>query len=260
MIKKFHQFKESIFFQTPKDKIIQLCKKFNIQNYSINPDLSIDVEGTVDIHGLKLSSLPLRFSIVRGDFSCAYNNLTSLEGCPIEVRGLFFCSNNRLTTLGGGPREVGKEFACNYNYLTTLEGGPREVSGDFDCSNNKITTLEGSPNYVGGYFNCSNNNLTTLDRCPDHVRGDFNCRSNNLTTLGVGHIEAGGNFLYFDNPVSVILNKFPDHKEVLKFWDDFDVVRNGNEISAYRFKEMYFDLTGEEFKGDMDFKGYKVVE
>ena len=177
MIKKFQEyFKESISFPTSEDQIVQLCERYVIQNYLINTDLSIDVNGGVNLGNLKLTSLPLRFSIVGGDFVCSYNHLTTLEG---------------------SPREVGGGFYCSYNRLTTLDGGPREVGGHFDCDN---------------------------------------------------------------NPVSEIVYKFPDHNKVLKFWSDFDMVRNGNEISAYRFKEMYLDLTGEEFKGDMKFRGYKVVE
>ena len=195
MIKKFKEYNEGFFYNT---KIKLLCKKYNIKNYSINPDLSIDVEGSVDLYNLKLSSLPLRFSIVGGGF---------------------FCQNNNLTTLEGGPREVRKNFNCHNNLLTTLDGSPREVGGYFDCSSNRLTTLDGGPREVGGEFYCSY------------------------------------------NPVYEIVDKFLDHrKEVLKVWNDFDVVRNGNEISAYRFKEMYLDVTGREFKGDMKFKGYKVVE
>ena len=198
MIKKFKEyFKESISFPTSEDQVVQLCKKYEILNYSINPDLSIDVEGTVNLNYLKLSSLPLRFSRVGVDFSCY---------------------GNRLTTLGGSPIEIGEDFYCNNNLLTTLEGSPIEVGKDFFCQNNRLTSFEGGPREVGGGFYCRN------------------------------------------NPVTEILDKFPDHKKVLKFWDDFNVVRNGNELSAYRFKEMYLDLTGEEFEGDMKFEGYKVVE
>ena len=198
MIKKFQEyFKEAISFPTSEDQIIELCKKYNIRNYSINPDLSIDVEGSVDLSDLKLKSLPLRFSRVGGHFSCCFDQLTTLEGSPREVVRTFNCSYNNLTTLEGGPREVGGYFDCTSNRLTTLEGGPREVRGGFDCH---------------------------------------------------------------DNPVYEIIRKFPDRNKVLKFWDDFNVVRNGNKISAYRFKEMYFDLTGKEFEGDMRFSGYKVVE
>ena len=235
MIKKFKEYNEGFFYNT---KIKLLCKKYNIKNYSINPDLSIDVEGSVDLYNLKLSSLPLRFSRVGGGFFCQNNNLTTLEGGPREVRKNFNCHNNLLTTLDGSPREVGENFDCAFNNLTTLEGGPREVGRNFYCSFNHLTTLEGGPIEVGRDFDCSYNQLTTLDGGPREVVGDFYC---------------------FNNPIIKIVYKFPDRKKVLKFWDDFNIVRNGNEISAYRFKEMYLDLTGNEFKGYMEFEGYKVV-
>ena len=232
MIKKFGEFineKERSWFDkmlrgksksfpTTEDQIIELCKKYNIQNYSINPELSIDVEGDVTLNSLKLPSLPLRFSRVGGNFRCYDNHLTTLEGSPREVEGSFICFSNRLTTLEGSPREVGGHFDCSRNQLTTLEGSPREIGERFDCSYNLLTTLDGVPR------------------------------------------EVGGDLRFYNNPVTEILDKFPDDKKVLKFWDDFDVVRNGNEISAYRFKEMYLDLTGKEFEGDLEFNGYKVVE
>ena len=141
MILKFNQFIKESNFPTSKEEIDLLCEKYNIINYSINSDLSIDVQGNVDLSGLKLRLLPLRFSRVSGHFYCFSNHLTTLEGCPREVGGYFSCSSNRLTTLEGCPREVGGNFYCSFNHLTTLEGGPREVGGGFDCSNNPVSEI-----------------------------------------------------------------------------------------------------------------------
>ena len=240
MIKKFQEyFKESTSFPTSEDQIVQVCERYKIKNYSINPDLSIDVEGDVYLNYFKLTSLPLRFYRVGGGFNCHYNRLATLEGGPIEVGGDFVCPHNLLTSLEGSPREVGGNFNCSHNQLTTLEGGPREVGSVFYCNNNLLTTLEGGPREVGGDFNCSFNHLTTIDGGPREVGRYFYCRN---------------------NPVFKIIDKFTNQEKVLKFWDDFNIIRNGNEISAYRFKEMYLDLTGNEFKGDLKFEGYKVVE
>ena len=103
-----------------------------------NPDGSIDVDGDVHLFNLNLKKLPLKFNKVSGYFWCSYNQLTSLEGAPIEVGGGFYCFNNKLTSLEGGPNKVGGDFYCSYNQLTSLEGCPKEVSGWFDCSNNKV--------------------------------------------------------------------------------------------------------------------------
>ena len=98
--------------------------------------------------------------VVKGDFHCESNNLTSLEGAPQEVGGDFNCSDNRLTSLVGAPQEVGGDFNCHINSLTSLYGAPQEVGGDFYCPNNKLTSLEGAPQEVGGYFSCCDNPIS----------------------------------------------------------------------------------------------------
>jgi len=76
-----------------------------------------------------------------GNFSCSYNQLTSLEFCPKEVSGNFYCSDNKLTSLEFCPKEVGGSFGCFNNQLTSLEFCPEKVGGYFSCSYNKITSL-----------------------------------------------------------------------------------------------------------------------
>ena len=111
-----------------------ICKKYDIENYTINQDESINVNGNVDLSmKKKLTKLPLKFNKVSGNFYCHSNQLTSLEGSPKEIGGNFYCSNNKLTSLEGGPKEVGRYFCCQYNQLTSLEGGPKKVCGNFYC-------------------------------------------------------------------------------------------------------------------------------
>jgi hypothetical protein len=73
------------------------------RTFTINDDLSINVEDEVNLDGRQLKSIPLK--IVYGDFSCKDNQLTSLEGCPDIVCGSFHCNNNQLTSLVGGPQK-----------------------------------------------------------------------------------------------------------------------------------------------------------
>lgn len=96
--------------------IDSICKKY-IDNYTINPDGSVDVDGDVDLSYRELTKLPLKFG---------------------EVTGSFCCSDNQLTSLEGSPKYVGGDFSCGYNKLITLEGGPKEVVGDFYCYGNPI--------------------------------------------------------------------------------------------------------------------------
>ena len=73
-----------------------ICKKYYIRNYTINPDGSIDVSGDVELGALNLDKIPLKFNIVSGYFNISNNNLSSLEGCPKYVGNSFHCSYNKI--------------------------------------------------------------------------------------------------------------------------------------------------------------------
>jgi hypothetical protein len=143
----------------PATYINAVCKEFNIKNYTINDDYTIDVDGGVDFYIRDLYKIPLKFNIVRGSFDCSKNKLTTLEGSPKFVGTNFFCYDNELTTLEGCPKRIGSDFWGFQNNLTTLKGGPTFVGGTFNFSQNKVTTLEGAPEYVGKNFISDDNQL-----------------------------------------------------------------------------------------------------
>lgn len=103
-------------------KIHWLCYKYNIKNYSINSDGSIDVDGDVYLDFLNLEKLPLKFNYVSGYFSIYDNYITSLEGCPKEVGESFDCARNRIITLKYSPIKVGGYIDAYMNPLESLEG------------------------------------------------------------------------------------------------------------------------------------------
>ena len=140
MIKLFEQFNN-------EQEIHDICKKYKINNYTINPDGSIDVDGGVYLSQKTLTEIPLNFNKVSGNFLISDNKLTSLKGCPKEVTGDFSCSRNKITNLVGGPHIVGGEYLANNNpLLNSLEGSPTHVGSDFNLySNNKLTSLKGCP-------------------------------------------------------------------------------------------------------------------
>mgnify|MGYP001298282849 FL=1 len=152
--------------------IKEICEKYKIINYEINEDNTIDVFGNVDLWDKKLNKIPLSFNKVTGNFSCSYNNLTSLEGCP---------------------KWVGGDFSCHYNKLSDIDYGIQIVDGNFYCNNNKITTLKGSPKLVGS-FSCYKNKITDLKGCPKYIKGNFDCRYNSIKT-NVSNIKSVGLFL-----------------------------------------------------------------
>jgi hypothetical protein len=74
-----------------EQEIKDICNEYDINNYSINPDGSIDVNGTVDLNYRDLTKIPIKFNKVSGWFKVSFNNLESLENSPIEIS--FHCSN-----------------------------------------------------------------------------------------------------------------------------------------------------------------------
>ena len=163
-----------------EEQIHSLCKLYNITNYIINDDGSIDVNGNIDLSTQRIYKLPLIFNKVSGHFDCSYNKLTSFKGCPIIVVGDFHCNDNQLTSLMGCPDKINGHFDCSYNELTTLDGCSIEIGEGFDCSNNNLSSLKGCPKIVGGNFYCNYNKLTTLNSIPLEIAGDSIYISYNL--------------------------------------------------------------------------------
>jgi hypothetical protein len=104
-----------LFENFNKSEIDEICNEYDIKNYIINPDGSIDVEGSVDLSYKRISELPLKFNMVSEYFNCSNNQLTTLEGAPNYVGKDLFCQNNKLTSLDGFPNVVGGESWIQYN-------------------------------------------------------------------------------------------------------------------------------------------------
>lgn len=69
--------------------------------YTINLDLSVDIEGNVDLYDRDLSTLPVKFNKVTGYFQVGLNELTSFENFPSYVKGYIDISGNPFTSLEG---------------------------------------------------------------------------------------------------------------------------------------------------------------
>jgi hypothetical protein len=223
-------------FNESKTDIHSICKKWGIENYTINPDGSIDVDDNVDLYSQRLTKLPLKFRNVSGDFNCSNNKLISLEGCPQSVSADFICFNNQLTSLEGGPQSVGGGFYCYNNQLISLVGCPQSLSGSFNCKNNKLTSLKGCPQSVGGYFYCSDNKLTSLEGFPEYSESDI--------------IYLNG------NPIFEIYNLFGTFK-CIKWLNEFDVIQ-GNKVILDRLEEVFHQLNM-TMPENITFKSYEII-
>jgi hypothetical protein len=178
------QFKVSNLNDVPPEKIL---KYFGIQNYTINADNTVDVDGDVNLSHKGLTEIPVKFRVVKGDFNISYNNLLSLKNSPRVVTGEFNCyGNENLTSLKWGPKSA-KHYYCSGCDLKSLEHAPNEVTAVFSCSGNQnLTSLKYGPKSVGSYY-CSGCNLKSLEGAPNEVTGEFNCSYNeNLTSLKDG--------------------------------------------------------------------------
>ena len=90
------------------------CEEMGIENYTINSQGEIDVDGDVWLNGEYFKELPYKFGKVNGYFSLTHNkNLTSLKNCPDEVSGSFDLDGcSQLSSLEGCPKKVGGYFWC----------------------------------------------------------------------------------------------------------------------------------------------------
>ena len=72
------------------EEVVNWLDENNIKDYIINDNLSVDINGDVELFSLN-AVLPIRFKNVSGYFDCSSIDLTTLLGCPSIVGGDFNC-------------------------------------------------------------------------------------------------------------------------------------------------------------------------
>lgn len=173
-----------------------------VSNYIINNDLSVTVNGNVNLNGILAEKvLPVKFKDVVGYFDISNNSLISLEGSPHSVTRDFNCSNNQLESLFDAPYKV-FDFDCSNNMLKNLSYCPKEIQGFFNCSNNNLDSLLGVPRTIKDYFDCSNNNITSLKGGPQIIEKYFNCSKNSLTNLNGGPVNVAEDYICYGNALT----------------------------------------------------------
>ena len=130
-----------------ESEIEEICKEYDIENWTLNSDGLVDVDGDVNLGGCGLK-IPLKFGKITGSFCCD----PSAAAFPAKS----WITSNQLTSLEGSPHTVGDSFNCNGNELTSLEFAPKSVGGDFHCRWNNIRSFEVLVN-IGGDFYCNRN-------------------------------------------------------------------------------------------------------
>ncbi len=216
MIKLFEQF-------TSEQEIHEICRKYEIENYTINSDGSIDIHDYFTIYNSdKLP--PLKFNKIELSFALSDVKLETLENLPKYVGGFYDVSYNKLTSLEGFPLEVGTDIDVSENKLTNLEGIVSEVNGDLACESNKITTLKGFPMVIHGNLVLRNNPIKVID----------------------SSIEVGGDiYLYgteFDDRIKEIENEQDKLKILFEHGVDYDIFRKDGSINDSRLEGLFKDF------------------
>ena len=104
-----------------KDEIKEWLDKHNVSNYTINDDLTVDVNGNVYLWFSQLSSIPFQFGEVTGSFNCNYNKVKSLKRAPTSVGGNFGCFSNNIKSLKYLPKTIKGNLYCDDHLKDTPE-------------------------------------------------------------------------------------------------------------------------------------------
>lgn len=286
-IKTFEGFWDFLKDKNPAKKIIKhqeiksVCDKLDIQNYTINDDGTVDVNGDLRLYlnqdKVKVDELvktlinfnkvngdvdisirwskngragtnqmPFTFNEVTGTFLLARSKLETLKGCPKKVGGDFNVANNILHSLDGAPEMVGGNFIVCDNLLTNLVGSPKHVGGDFNVNDNSIESMEGITRDIGGRLKINDNKLGLFDGFP-------NCR---ITMEN-----------FYRNPVGLIfnilehfidINPRQDISELIEFFISCDPIHPSNTGTPTLYLSRLETFISEACGKKIDIK--KVIE
>jgi hypothetical protein len=137
-------------FLTNRRAIHKWLLKNDIENYTLNDDLTVDVADNVFLRHRNIAFIPIQFGQIDGSFDIAYNDLKDLKGSPRKVSENFSCSYNKLTNLKYAPNYVNNVFRCTHNQITHLNNF-FSVMNLLDCSFNPIQ-IEKAVEFKANYF------------------------------------------------------------------------------------------------------------
>lgn len=212
--------------------IHKICEIYDITNYKINDDFTIDVNGNVDVSDNLLYGLskyrndvfpkhgefdiPLMFNKVTGDFKC------------IRANGIGY--TEWLSSLYGSPKYVGGNYNISGCKLNSLKYAPIEVGGNFIAWKNNFLTLKGSPKYIGGNceLNFESNSLRSFEGAPEKIGGKFD-------------FSPALNYTY--RLLTQTTNSVWDY-DLIEMFNEYGVIK-GSIFNVYRFREFLLDTNNE---------------
>jgi hypothetical protein len=163
----------------------QYLKKIDVKNFTIAPDMSVSVNGSVDVKMQPHKKVPCKFTKVTGNFTWTGGEITTMENFPDEVGGNLDASNNNITSLVGLPK-VGEDIHLQQNQIASYQGLPTEVNGDLDIyANPAADIVEHLPSKINGSLSIGSSSKLSIRGIhkKTHVDGDVTV---------VGELEEGG--------------------------------------------------------------------
>jgi hypothetical protein len=198
-------------------KIIEICTFYNIRNYSINLDGSIDVDGNVNLFRRNLLELPIQFGTVTGSFNCVDNTLTSLNGSPKNVLG---------------------DFNCSHNLITSLEGGPVAVGGDYCIGANKLLDLTGCPNFIGRHLYIEGSMISTYSGEVDmEIEGIVYLNASNLYE----EYMLGNSYVPKNLPL-LLLENIKNITTIIKYQRYFEIWNEDLTLNEENFNDLVAEI------------------
>ena len=248
---------ESLSSIPEREKIKILCKTFDIKNYTINKDLSIDVDGDVSLRYLNIIKLPLKFKSVSGNFFIDNNKLKTLENCPIDIGGDFYAYKNNFESLKFFPKKIGGDIYISYNKIKNLEGLPDIVNGSLYVNRCSLTSLLGCPRIIEDIFSAANNSIKSIKggplKCKDmilnsnliekleykpDVKNNFSIEDNNISTLINFPNSKYYSVKYNDNLPQEILDNSNVLDKIISWQEDYSIWTKDGKLREKNFQEL----------------------
>lgn len=125
-----------------KTRVKMWLDEHEVENYTINDDNSVDVEGDVHLVDSDYEGL-VKFGTVSGDFIIGAGNIRSLKNAPKHVGGDLSVTGLDITTLAGLPESVdGDVTLAHLDDISSLEGMPKRIGGSLTLAKfPKLTSI-----------------------------------------------------------------------------------------------------------------------
>jgi hypothetical protein len=239
--------------------IKELCLEYGIKDYTINKDLTIDVDGDVNLRNLNITEIPLNFNKVMGKFCIVNTKIKSLKGCPKYIGSdfeLFFCKD--LESFEHGPTYVGGNIDAFSTGIKSLKG-LLDVINNLDLSSSRLTSLKNSPKIINGHFDVSSNKLDSFEGIENTIFNGvyLDLRFNNISSFDFFPIIDNKRVHLESNPIETIWDLFKDLSKI-ELFNDYDPIRiiDGNRYIILDRLNSFLEDVGKEPVSEV--KGYET--